>query len=213
MSFSRLKTVLLLLLTITIFASCRFTVPNASDNRALVKKRAFPAGVPPWAAQADADRPQLRANAGLVPQSFSVPAAVSVTRSSVPTAASQLELRQESEATGDILAADEAAIQEKERSDSPLDRIEQVCPGIEDGVTEALKTTDTASRVRQYESLTTRCPNSWDLWLWLAKDYESTGRYVEANRSLERVLTLNRTSEAAQALLSVVRRKLAPVED
>ena len=83
-----------------------------------------------------------------------------------------------------------------------------MCPGAEPAVKEALRTTTRASRIAQYVKLTSRCPQSWDLWLWLGKDYESDGRLVEAGRCYERVLTIDYGNEVAQALLANVRQRL-----
>lgn len=201
------------------FCSCRIHVPSASDGQHLIEQGKFVGEVPPWIRQDEKDRSTVTASAGIVPQRFSAPPPVKITRAAVPGPdVNPVVIREENararlvEKEGEGAADDEVVTAEEgegvEEEVSPLERIEETCPGIESSVVEALQTTDVAQRIRKYSTLTSRCPHSWDLWLWLGKDYQSQGRMVEAGRCYERVLTLDYSNEVARALLAVVRKNL-----
>ena len=96
--------------------------------------------------------------------------------------------------------------------DSPLQRISKLCPSVESETTDALTTTDLRARIRKYESLTNRCPDSADLWLWLGKDYEKAELPVKAGRCFERVLVLDASNKEASDLAAENRRKLNRVQ-
>jgi hypothetical protein len=198
--------------------SCRFQSPNASEGQHLVNTKVFPAKVPPWVMQSKDSPRQPVADAGLVPQSYSAPPIVKENAASVPNPVADTIEGKEIASTP---ATEEKAKAEKEKEKnpatlnpeesrkelSPLDRIALVCPGAESAVKDALQTAAVAARVQKYEKLTKRCPQSWDLWLWLGKDYESENKLAEAGRCYERVLTLDYENEVAQALLANVRRR------
>ncbi|MCB0360092.1 MAG: hypothetical protein KDD44_10660, partial [Bdellovibrionales bacterium] len=87
------------------------------------------------------------------------------------------------------------------RPKSALDRILATCPTAEDDVTDALTTTVVDTRIEKYRRLVRRCPNSGDLWAWLAQDYQTAGRRGEARQAAERALLLDgENKEAAQVM-------------
>jgi len=85
---------------------------------------------------------------------------------------------------------------------SPLDRIEESCPGMSDEAESALLTEDIAKRVIKYEKVVARCPGSIDLWTWLGRDYKSIGNKDKAQAAALRALTIDPRDEAAKALKS-----------
>jgi hypothetical protein len=195
--------------------SCRFQSPNASEGQHLVNAKVFSAKVPPWIMQSKDNPRQPVANAGFVPQSYSVPQVVKDNAVSVPNpVVDTIEFKENAVTTAEKKDKAEKEMkpptltpEEARKELSPLDRIAQVCPGAESSVKDALQTAATHARIPKYEKLTKRCPQSWDLWLWLGKDYESEQKLAEAGRCYERVLTLDYANEVAQALLANVRRR------
>jgi len=170
-----------------------------------MEKGAFPGGVPDWVAQpTGADR--VGASGGLIPQTF--------TQASREQPNSGVLTANQSTSSAGTYAAPDALKEKKEtqaeeaQPKTPLHRIAKLCPNIEKETNTALLTTDVRQRIRAYESLVTRCPDSWDLWLWLGKDYSKSQQLVKAGRCFEKVLVLNPTNEEAQQLAAENRKKL-----
>ncbi len=197
--------------------ACRFKVPNAAEGQHMVDNGVFSEKVPSWVMQSK-DKPlQPVANAGVAAQTQSVPRAVVSTAMTVPQAASdslnqEQRMRQPSNAAEDeknkkLGAAPELA-PEPAKEVSPLDRIEQSCNGSESAVKDALQTLDRQARIGKYEKLSRRCPQSSDIWLWLAKDYESSNKLAEANRCFEKVLMIDPGNQEALGGLTSVKQKL-----
>lgn len=197
---------------------CRVKSPTLDEQRELVRRGAFPSGTPGWMASQTGLGTQGRAGfGGLIPQVFSTPAESTSGSSQLlatieqQTAERERRLQQEQL---DRQRADDRSTQAlsatgvKDEKDSPLNRINRACPGIESQVNEALTTIDIEQRIAKYVTLTNRCPHSFDLWLWLGKDYEKRNKLVQASRCYEKALVLNNQSEEASRLLEQSRRKL-----
>ena len=183
--------------------ACRFKAPNLAEQKYLMEKGAFPGGVPDWVATPTGSNSGLSFSGGLIPQTFTqTPRA----NSGVPTAAESASSAGTFQ-TPDALK-EKTPVAEPAAPNTPLHRIAKVCSTLEKEVNTALVTTDIRQRIRAYESLTARCPDSWDLWLWLGKDYAKTQQLVKAGRCFEKVLILNPTNEEAQDLANENRRKL-----
>ncbi|MBP9838209.1 MAG: hypothetical protein KBC84_05795 [Proteobacteria bacterium] len=195
----------LLSLTILLvsFSSCTFVTPNYKEQQVLLEKGSFAGGAPPWLAS-----PRAGANPGaglgggssfgIMPQSF---ASNNQQNNTLEENDSLVDRRIKQEVHAPV-------VKKNVESSSPLIRITQKCPSVESDVTAALTTLDLKDRIRKYESLTNRCPDSWDLWLWLGKDYEKNKESVKAGRCFEKALVINNSSEEAQKLLDDNRRRL-----
>ncbi len=189
-------------------SACHFKSPSVAEQKVLIEKGAFPAGVPGWVATPTGGG-SLGAggvfSGGLIPQTF--------TGTTLRPSDSAMQTASHAGSSSGVFVAPrsvapvEVKSQDTEAS-SPLERIAKSCPSIESEVSQNLINTDVNTRIRNYESLTTRCPDSWDLWLWLGKDYEKDGQPVKAGRSFERVLILNSGNKEASDLLAENRRKL-----
>lgn len=196
---------LLFIFCITLLSACRFTVPSSGDGQHLLERGVFGEKVPAWVNQTKTET-MHGTDSGIVPSSYSVPSAIKTSRNVASTGIEQSkDTREEMEAAEDSTSDASSLAQ---NVDSPIDRIESECPGLESSVSDALRTESRSARIRKYESLTTRCPGSADLWFWLAKDYHESNQLVQAARSFERTLILDPQNEAAKALQSVVKQKL-----
>ncbi|MFN8392052.1 MAG: hypothetical protein U0136_17305 [Bdellovibrionota bacterium] len=200
-------------LSVTLLSSCQFKSPTVAEQKYLVEKGAFPAGTPGWIATPLAGGALPGGGSysgGLIPQTFtgSTP---HQNRSAAPTA-------EESRSSAGTFKIPTALAEKKEVEDdkdasSPLHRIAKLCPSVESEVNDALITVDLKQRIRKYESLTLRCPQSADLWLWLGKDYSKDGEDVKAGRSFEKVLVIDATNKEASDLLTENRKKLNGTSD
>ena len=182
--------------------ACRFKAPNLAEQKYLMERGAFPGGVPAWVATPTGSS-GLSLSGGLIPETFT----------QTPRATSGVPTATESGSSAGTFQTPEALkektpVAEPAAPNTPLHRIGKVCSTLEKEVNTALVTTDIRQRIRAYESLTARCPDSWDLWLWLGKDYAKTQQLVKAGRCFEKVLILNPTNEEAQDLANENRRKL-----
>lgn len=140
---------------------------------------------------------------GFIPESFAKPAA-HLEQDDKEAPARQTAARQNQVSRAEAPARPKTA----QAEESPLSRIARTCPAVESLVSDALTTIDRRERVRKYERIVLRCPQSPDLWLWLGKDHYQSGSYVEAGRCFDRVLVLDGSVEEARELLSEVRVKL-----
>lgn len=193
----------------TLTAGCRFKSPTVEEQKYLLEKGAFPGGVPPWVTTPTGGGALGGGglfSGGLIPQTFTG-TTLSNSQTGVPAAGGAGSSANVFVAPR-IVAPPVKTVEHEPEKDSPLERIATLCPSIESEVSSALITTELRARIRKYESLTTRCPDSWDLWLWLGKDYEKNGEPVKAGRSFERVLVLNNANKEASDLLAENRRKL-----
>ena len=202
--------------------ACRFKVPSAAEGQHLVDSKIFPDKAPAWIMQSPDKPPVPSADAGFAAQTHSVPQAVIATSQAIPSAATEglagdkvnpfgppaIEQKDKKESTEAPEAAKAPGAASPAKEMSPLERIDKSCAGLEPEVKDALQTLDRAARIGKYEKLTRRCSQSWDLWLWLAKDYESEGKLAEASRCYQKVLTLDNGNELAQSGLANVNQKL-----
>lgn len=195
---------LAILLLVSLLSACRFVVPDGQEKEELVRRGAFPNGVPAWYG------PQTRIDNKPVAQRDS---GVATERLFVPQAAQNAHPRLDY-VRANMNQFEEEAVEQQEAPKktgpdlsglSPLERVEAVCPGMEDDVRQALLTEDRAVRVLKYESLSNRCQESTDIWLWLAKDYRQMGDYSRAESALNRLLELDPENSEAQSLLREVR--------
>lgn len=213
----RWQKLILLALSTLVFCSCRFDLPDTREGQSLARAGAFPDQFPTWVVPPDDMETGTASNAGIMPRSYTATPAVKSSREAQPankagqpnferTRMRQINAIERSEsATAEKIEADTSAVNKAD--DSPLDRIEQTCPGTENSVSEALRTTDVNERIRKYNTLTKYCSNSSDIWFWLGKDYQSQGRYADAKRCFDKVLVLDPDNEAAKALLKIVNSK------
>ncbi len=195
--------------------SCRFKAPTQSEGQAFAKAGAFPNGLPGWVQPPEGSSAARREDAGIIPRSFGPSIQAKRSRSLAPQ--SRDDNREDvEERKRKVAEVRQQQLEEQQKSstsienqadESPLDRIERMCPGLESGVSDALRTENTTKRIRKYSKLTRRCPSSADIWFWLGKDYETAGRYQEAARAYERVLALDHDNDVARALLKVVKEK------
>ena len=205
------RAIVLALLASVFLNSCRFKLPSVNEGQVFKRSGAFTTEVPGWVNQNRDEAPELTTNSGVLPLAAGTSASVEQSRASLPTGAAAVQGELQHKIKKGSEERNKAKIAEGNDQiddNSPLGRIEAVCPGLESDVSDSLTTTDTESRIRKYESLTRRCPDSADLWLWLGKDYQSEKRLAEASRCFERVLLIDGSNEVAQALLSVVKKEL-----
>ena len=197
------------------FCSCRFKSPTQSEGQAFAEAGGFPNGLPAWVQPLEGSDPARLGKAGIISRSYGPSIQVERSRAQAPQARASYreELEEERrqvaavrERRAELESSDSSGVDNK-ADESPLDRIERSCPGLESAVSEALRIENTNARILEYSKLTRRCPSSSDLWFWLGKDYDSAGRHQEAARAFERVLALDKDNDVAKALLKVVQEK------
>jgi len=184
--------VLFLMAIAVTMAGCRFVSPSTSEQAELIKRGSFPSSAPAWVSGAgDSGASIGTGGAGIIP-TVVVP----------PTAQASNYYQMESAVAENISANQEiktSMIKEEEKIlESPLDRIEKVCPGNETRVNEALTTIDRRERISKYESLLGSCPLAFDIKLWLASDYTKVGRYGDALALYKQVLTMDPANKHAR---------------
>ena len=193
-----------------LLAGCQFRVPSLVEQKELVAKGSFPKGVPTWVPQAAlSQRAPVRSPLGVLPASYVSPPRASnlFTELRDPSRSTSLIERTEV-AARERLRKRETAEVEQETEDSPFNRVVRLCPSIESEVSSTLTTSDPEKRASKLEALSSRCPNSGDLQLWLAQAYLRQGENVKAYRSLERAVLLDPSNDQAKALLKETRDKL-----
>jgi hypothetical protein len=176
---------------------CRIVVPSATEQQKLIAEGAFPGGVPPWVSRAVTGGSGVKRSSSFIPESFEVPSAVAVNN-----AADHGKITEDLKSTSQTNR--EPSAEESTKDDnrvSPLDRINSLCPGIESQVTRAITTVEASERTRQLSSLVNRCPQSVDLWLWLAKAYADQNKIAEAKQALERSYGLDPQSQEIERAL------------
>ncbi len=198
----------LLSLSIVSFASCRFVAPSGQEVRTLNTSGAFGNGAPAWARLPKGENTSLPQNAGIVPQTFTVPESVSLSAAANSSNSVTSEKgRGVEEDKREVAKVNSEKVKslnnpnQGKKEGSVLGNLEVSCPGSEALAVEALKTEDTQMRIRKYLSLTKRCPRSSDLWVWLAKDYRSLNRFSDAKRCVQAAMAIEPNNEEASALL------------
>lgn len=211
--FSSIKRkALIILISIIAFGSqfaCRFVVPDEREQQAMLSKGMFPRGAPAWFGGILVKQRQRKMQSplkasGLIADSFSLddvgdPGGANFIREQRETLASASP-KEELNDSG-------------EKKDSPLNRIAAVCPGLEKNAGDAMITLDREERLSKYKMLTVRCPDSYDLWIWLAKDYFELGFYDKSSMALSRVLAINPGNSDAMGLRSLLRKRQLGTED
>jgi tetratricopeptide (TPR) repeat protein len=190
-------------------SACRFKASNTGDGQEFVRLGAFPKGNPSWVKPAP-DAPGVGiANAGLIPLQYSSPDAIQVSKSAIPSgiSADSEQSNVQQAVVQNAIANDAATSGQGQAADSPLKRIEQVCPGIERSINAALTTTDVKERTAKYELLATRCPESPDLWIWLGMEYEHLKKMGEAARCYRKALIADGENVEAKSLLEQLQSK------
>ena len=196
---------LIIFFSVPALSSCRLKFPSTRESRELVAQGAFPGGAPRWIPAVRGERSARRAS-GFVPESYSSPRAESEKRGLSATR----DLGFADDRQADTLARNAAAAEvdaAPSASLSPLERIAQVCAGLDSQVNAALTTTNMSERIEKYRSLVNRCPNSADLWFWLGRDYYRQNNLAQAGRCLEQALVLNSGNTEARNMLAEVRRQ------
>lgn len=188
-------------------SSCRFVSPSNQEVRELNSSGAFENGTPAWAQLPKGESVALPQNAGLVPQTFTVPESVSLSAeanssSSVTSDRGKgMERVKKEEAVQSVEKRRTLNVpKENQVSVSPLLKLEELCPGTEDFASSALQEEDVHMRIKKYLSLSKRCPRSSDVWVWLAKDYRLLNRIADARRCAQAALALDSGNVDAKKL-------------
>ena len=190
----------LLALALCSLIACRLKAPTVAEQQKLQEMGAFPSGPPPWVSTgARGATVGSWGLGGVGGGSYGSPTGGGGGISRTLNKQESLQEIQQKRAV-------QTAKVETPEQNSPLGRIEAICPNVERDVTAALTTEETEIRAAKYLALTIRCPNSWDLWLWLGKDYLKLNRNAEAGRAFEKVLSLNNGNAEATDLLLEVRK-------
>ena len=178
---------------------CTFRVPTVAEQEKLLEMGAFPTGAPAWISPAARGESAGSAvSSGIVPVTFSAQPSQSsaVAFSTGEVSSNAFEPPQPRLPTPVAVT----------KPPSPLERIAAACPDIESAASSALTTTEPDIRIKKYESLLKRCPESTDLQLWLAKDYLRTGSYARATQSVEAVLRIENQHLEARAHLAEIKK-------
>jgi hypothetical protein len=188
-------------------ASCRFVSPTTQEVRELNSSGVYENGAPAWAQLPKGESVALPQNAGLVPQTFTVPEAVSLSAAANASSSVNAELGRGVDVSKDEIKVQDSSNKrtlnnpiDKETSSSPLTKLEQLCPGTEEIASKALQEEDVPTRIKKYLSLSKRCPRSSDVWVWLAKDYRLLSRISDARRCVQAALALEPQSIDAKKL-------------
>ena len=203
-NFPRKVIFTLLALALCSLAACRLKAPTVAEQQKLQEMGAFPSGPPPWVSTgARGATVGTWGLGGVGGGSYGSPTGAGGGRGGISRTLNKQESLQEIQQKR---AAQVVKVDTPEQK-SPLGRIEATCPNVERDVTAALTTEETEIRAAKYLALTIRCPSSWDLWLWLGKDYLKLNRNAEAGRAFEKVLNLNSGNAEATDLLLEVRKR------
>ncbi len=202
------KTNFFILFLSLFLSSCEFRPPSLAEQQVLLKKGAFPGGIPPWVAtpragiSSVADSPR---SDGIFRKGFTKEAGAQEDQGILARKYEQIQV-------AELKKAEVANAPDQQKkfavAKSPLDRILADCPDVEKEVTTALQTLDLQQRIKKYESLVNRCPESWDLWFWLGQDYEKNKQLVQAGRCYDKVLVINPNNEEAEKLATANRKFL-----
>lgn len=173
------------LLVISLLSACSVSVPSVDEQKKLVQDKTFVAGPPTWFVNSAAG---TGSSTGIIPSTTAPLASLEARTADVqyPILVRSTEIAKSQE-TSPVVEAKSA-----------LDRIEDKCPGTEKEVNAALTNIDRNSKIKQYESLTKRCPMSADLQLLLSKEYLRANKHLAARTGFEQVLVLDPTNEEAK---------------
>jgi len=179
--------IFLSLLTVCILSACSFSVPSRDEQAKLIQDKTFAGGAPAWFSSSATGVGAVQSN-GIVP--------------STVQPLNSLESRTADVQYPMLVRAEEIANAQEtkpvEKPKSALDRIAEQCPGSESDVNSALTNVDRESKIKQYEALTKKCPNSADLQLFLSQEYLKANKLVAARTGFEQVLVLDPTNEEAK---------------
>lgn len=194
--------------------SCAFRVPTAAEQQKLAESGAFASGTPAWVTGVSAPD---RADAGSIPQKFTAAgfplvaddSAIGAQRSEMVT--SPKDSGEIDQGGGSVEDSPSSSPLSKSPvsggpQDSPLSRIEALCPNVEEDVRKALTNVVLDERLSMYVSLSRRCPQSGDIWGWLAKDHLEKGNSVSAKTAAERALSIDQKNGDAAAVLAELGR-------
>lgn len=206
-SSQSLTVIFLAAVTLTAAPGCRFRSPSLSEEQELASRGALTGNSTDWVA-APLARGQMLDSGGYnnfsggIPDYRHGPAPLDKLSSGIVS-----EPAREVQA---VKTAETPKVEEKSPSEeSPLDRVERSCPGTETQVTDALKTTDRAARIKKYEALTRSCTTSSELWMWLGVDYERSEQIDEAKHAYEEAVLLSPRNDEAKGHLAAIQRKIA----
>lgn len=209
-----------LLLSLLSLSACRFKLPSSSEGHELKTSGAFPEKIPAWVNTNNDKAPGGAKTSGLIPEHYSAPTPAISTDAAVEddTAANRSKAEKKEKAAAAEAAEAAAATEGTEEGavpaegvdavKSPIAKIETLCPGTEQSVSDALRTENTQERIRKYTTLTYKCPESSHLWVWLGKDYETQNQLADAVRCYERALIADPTDRDAAALLAGVKERI-----
>lgn len=184
-------------------AGCNLKSPTYQEQQALAAKGAFGQTNPDWSAAPLSRAPRYGTpNIGGIPD---------YTQPVPPIDSSAAEVRPQEPDVQTVALIETAKPSDDTvmAPESPLDRIAKNCPGTDKSVNDALKTVDRAARIKKYETLTTSCPVSSDLWTWLGKDYQAAGKLDPAKHAFDQAVLLNPSNDDAKAGLAGIQRKIA----
>jgi hypothetical protein len=183
--------IFILLLLVSFLTACTVSVPSADEQKQLVQDKTFVGGTPPWFVNAAGGVGAVASN-GIIPPTIAP----------IPS----LESRTADVQYPILVRSEEIAkVQESKpvvEAKSALDRIADQCPGTEKDVNAALTNIDRDSKIKQYESLTKKCPMSADLQLLLSQEYLRANKLVAARTGFEQVLVLDPTNAEAKVGIS-----------
>jgi hypothetical protein len=192
-----LMRIILTLLAVCSLTACSFSVPSRDEQSKLVQDKVI-AGAPVWFANAGA-------GTGAVAQNGIIPSTVQPLPS--------LEGRTVDVQYPMLVRAEEISKAQETKPvvtpKSALDRIAEQCSGSENEVNAALTNVDRDAKIKQYEALTKKCPNSADLQLWLSNEYLKANKLVAARTGYGQVLVLDPTNEDAKIGISKVEKALS----
>lgn len=175
-------TFLVLSLSLSLLVSaCSFRAPNLAEQEELSKRGVFSNNRPAWVSGQSAGSQSAPASSFGFKNRFERNSSTN-SNNEAYSSSSQLDSRGNKE------------------SDSPLDRLESMCPGMSAEAEAALLTDARKERVVKYEKILARCPGSLDIWLWAAKDYQSLGNTFKAEGAVLRALSIDSQNEAAKSL-------------
>jgi hypothetical protein len=143
----------------------------------------------------------FRKPTGLIPQGFGATSRPTPIKSSRENPAESLGGSKNPSSAGSA----DTALENNRKEKSELDRITSKCANSEGDVTDALTTLDRTERIKKYRRLTNTCPESYDIWLWLARDFYAENRLAEATRAANQVLLLDSGNPHAAGLLQQIR--------
>lgn len=199
------------LIAVVCATGCRFKVSSAGEGQEFARRGAYPVGAPSWVKVPPGSETKSQTSAGLVPLTFGSPPVVKESESSIPNGQmfaddDRTKARAAMAARVASQSPDNRIGQTSAQPDDMFGRIEKACPGMEKSVNEALTADTQTDRIAKYETLTTRCSDSVDLWILLGKEYQGIKKNTEASRSFQRALSLEPSNAEAKQLLEAVRK-------